>query len=177
MHRRTDAAPSRLREALLAAAEQIERQKVIIQAQNQLLHWALGEGPLPVDEEAERAAWGYLWALALDADGPPLEPFLARVRPLLTSRCPDEFEVPTMPWSEAVRRLYAAAELRCTVQRIKQAMRRAFAGDRTGTIRALRGAVDAFGEPRASAPVALQWRVAELEAQVRELEAAKRLLG
>jgi hypothetical protein len=75
----------------------------------------------------------------------------------------------TMQWSEAVRRLRQAAELRASVGRMRQAMRRAMAGDRVGTIRALRGAVDVFGEPRASAPVELQWRIAELEVEEREL--------
>lgn len=166
-------APSRLREALLVAAEQIERQKIIIEAQNELLHWALGEGPLPRDEEAERAAWGYLRALAVDGGLRVLMPRMRLVAPLLTTRCPDAFEVPTMLWSEALRRLRAAAELRVAMGRIKEAMRRAMAGNRVGTIRALRGAADAFGEPRVSALVELQWRVAELEAEVRELERVK----
>lgn len=159
------------REAFLVAAEQCARQKAIIDAQAVMLEWAIGDGPLPVDEEAERAAWGYLRAIAIDAGLGAALPRLRVVLPLLTTRCPDAFEAPTMPWSEALRRLREAAELRRAMGRIKQAMRRAAAGNRIGTIRALRGAVDVFGEPKASAPVELQWRVAELEAEIRELAA------
>jgi hypothetical protein len=54
---------------------------------------------------------------------------------------------------------------------MRQAMRRAMGGDRVGTIRALRGAVDVFGEPRASAPVELQWRIAEIEAELKNVQA------
>jgi hypothetical protein len=188
--------PAKLREALLVAAEQIQKQKVLIESQNELLHWALGDGPLPCDEEAERAAWGYLRALAIDGGYRAMMPYMrillpsraevtvAKVHtmlgggapalgPLLTTRCPREFEVPTMPWSEVLRRLRAAAELRVAVGRIKLALRRAMAGDRSGTIRALRGAVDVFGEAGASKAVELQWRVAELEAELRELRAVK----
>jgi hypothetical protein len=165
--------PAKLREALLIAAEQIQKQKVIIEAQNELLHWAFGDGPLPCDEEAERAAWGYLRAVAVDGGLRASIPYLQRTKGLLTTRCPDVFEVPTMPWSEVLRRLRAAAELRVAVGRIKLALRRAMGGDRTGTIRALRGAVDVFGEAKASDYVRLQWRVAELEAELRELRAVK----
>ena len=52
---------------------------------------------------------------------------------------------------------------------MRQTMRRAMGGDRVGTIRALRGAVDVFGEPRASALVELQWRIAELEAELKNV--------
>ena len=82
-----------------------------------------------------------------------------------------------MPWSEALRRLRAAAELRRAVGRIKLALRRAMGGDRGGTIRALRGAVDAFGEAGASRAVELQWRCAELEAELAELRTVRGLAG
>lgn len=168
--------PSRLREALLIAREQIAKQQAIIEAQNELILYAFSDGPGPIDEEAERAAWGWL-RVAVDAFGPiKAAPFFRRVKGLLTTRCPDHDVTITMQWSEAVRRLRQASELRASVGRMRQAMRRAMGGDRVGTIRALRGAVDVFGEPRASAPVELQWRIAELEVEVRELEAAKALL-
>ena len=164
---------SRLREALLVAAEQIERQKVIVEAQNELLHWALGNGPLPSDEEAERVI-GYYFA-TWDGDARLLA-FFRRANAACINGIPDvdlREVVALVPGSEALRRVEAAAELRRAVGRIKLALRRAMAGDRGGTIRALRGAVDAFGEPKASAPVDLQWRVAELEAELRELQAVK----
>ena len=169
--------PSRLREALLIAREQIAKQQAIIEAQNELILYAFSDGPPgPIDEEAERAAWGWL-RVAVDAFGPiKAAPFFRRVKGLFMTRCPDHDVTITMQWSEAVRRLRQASELRASVGRMRQAMRRAMGGERVGTIRALRGAVDVFGEPRASAPVELQWRIAELEVEVRELEAAKALL-
>ncbi len=198
--------PAKLRAALEVAAEQIQKQKILIEAQNELLHWALGEGPLPCDEEAERAAWGYLRAIAHTGSPKLLRHYMGIVfprqydtqvtrcaadmgavatkgtivdglGPLVTTRCPDAFEVPTMPWSEAIRQLREAAELRVAIGRIKEALRRAMAGNRTGTIRALRGAVDVFGEPKASKPVELQWRIAELEAELVELRAVKAIAG
>ena len=159
--------PSRLREALLIAREQIAKQQAIIEAQNALILYAYGDGPGPIDEEAERAAWGWL-RVAVDAFGPIRSaPFFRRVKGLLTTRCPDHGVTITIQWAEAIRRLREAAELRASVGRMRQAMRRAMGGDRVGTIRALRGAVDVFGEPRASAPVELQWRIAELEVEER----------
>ncbi len=171
------ASPAKLRAALEVAAEQIQKQKILIEAQNELLHWALGEGPLPCDEEAERAAWGYLRATCFEYGLSVTLPYFKLMRGLLTSRCPDEFEVPTMPWSEALRRLREATELRVSMGRIKEALRRAMMGNRTGTIRALRGAVDVFGEPKASKPVELQWRIAELEAELQELRAVEAMAG
>lgn len=163
--------PSRLREALLIAREQIAKQQAIIEAQNELILYAFSDGPGPIDEEAERAAWGWL-RVAVDAFGPiKAAPFFRRVKGLLTTRCPDHDVAITMQWAEAVRRLRQAAGLRASVGRMRQAMRRAMAGDRVGTIRALRGAVDVFGEPRASAPVELQWRIAELEAELKNVQA------
>ena len=174
--------PSLLREALLIAREQIAKQQAIIEAQNELLLYAFGDGPGPIDEEAERAAWGWL-RVAVDAFGPiKAAPFFRRVKGLLATRCPtapfsngtytkDAYNVPTMRWAEAVRRLREAAELRASIGRMRQAMRRAMGGDRVGTIRALRGAVDVFGEPRASAPVELQWRIAELEVELKNVQA------
>ena len=159
--------PSRLHEALLIAREQIAKQQAIIEAQNELILYAFGDGPGPIDEEAERAAWGWL-RVAVDTFGPSKSaPFFRRVKGLLTTRCTDQDAAITMQWAEAVGRLRQAAELRASVGRMRQAMRRAMGGDRVGTIRALRGAVDVFGEPRASAPVELQWRIAELEAEER----------
>ncbi len=164
--------PALLREALLIAREQIAKQQAIIEAQNELILYAFGDGPGPIDEEAERAAWAWL-RVAVDAFGPVrAAPFFRRVKRLLTTRCPDYDVTITMRWGEVVERLRQAAELRASVGRMRQAMRRALHGDRVGTIRALRGAVDVFGEARASAPVELQWRVAELEIEVRELERA-----
>lgn len=164
---------ARLLSTIRACADHIAKQEVIVESLALLNEWALGVGPLPVDEEAERAAWGYLRAAveALGVRG--AAPFFVRVKGLLLTRCPDAFEEPTMPWSEAVRRLREAAELRVALGRIKLASRRALAGDRIGTIRALRGAVDVFGEPKASTPVELQWRVAELEAELAELRALR----
>jgi hypothetical protein len=171
--------PAKLRKALLVAAEQIQKQRVIIEAQNELLHWALGDGPLPCDEEAERAL-GYLFAAWCD-DGADerLEPFFRRAEracvdgiPIVDLRAEAESMLP----SEALRRVETAAELRRALGRIKLALRRAMNGDRGGTIRALRGAVDVFGETGASKAVELQWRVAELEAELRELQAVKGVL-
>jgi hypothetical protein len=199
------ASPAKLRAALEVAAEQIQKQKIIIDAQHELLHWALGDGPLPIDEDAERAAWGYLRAIQCEwgyrASIPYWDLLLPRrtdtavartaatlggvatkgtivdtLGPLLTTRCPNGYEEPTMLWSEVLHRLREAAELRVAMGRIKEAMRRAMAGNRIGTIRALRGAVDVFGEPKASKPVELQWRIAELEAELRELQAVKAAL-
>ena len=169
--------PAKLREALLVAAEQIQKQRVIIEAQNELLHWALGDGPLPCDEEAERVL-GYLFA-AWDGDA-RLIPFFRRAERACVDGIPDvdlREEVALVPGSEALRRVEEMAELRRAVGRIKLALRRAMGGDRTGTIRALRGAVDVFGEAKASAPVELQWRVAELEAELAELRTVRGLAG
>lgn len=164
--------PALLREALLIAREQIAKQQAIIEVQNELILYAFGDGPGPVDEEAERAAWAWL-RVAVDAYGPiKAAPFFRRAKGLLTTRCPDYDVTITMRWNEAVERLRHAAELRASMGRMRQAMRRAMGGDRVGAIRALRGAVDVFGEARASAPVELQWRAAELELEVRELERA-----
>jgi hypothetical protein len=172
--------PAKLREALLVAAEQIQKQRVIIEAQNELLHWALGDGPLPCDEEAERVL-GYLFAAWCD-DGADerMVPLFRRAERACVDGIPDvdlREEVALVPASEALRRVEALAELRVAVGRIKLALRRALSGDRGGTIRALRGAVDVFGEAGASKAVELQWRVAELEAELRELRAAKGVLG
>lgn len=162
-----------LREALEVAAEQIAKQKVIIEAQNEMLHWALGDGPLPRDEEAE---WALGWYFdAWDGDARLLG-FFRRAHAACPGGLPnvyiDEPE-PVMGPREALQRVEAMAELRTAMGRIKEAMRRAMTGNRIGTIRALRGAVDVFGEPKASAPVELQWRVAELEAGLRELRVVK----
>ena len=165
--------PTKRSEALLVAREQIERQKIIIAFQSGLLSWALGDGPLPRDEEAERAAWGYLRALAIVGGLRALAPRYKLVKGLLTSRCPDEWQEPTMPWSEAVRRLRTAAEQRRAAGRIKEALRRAVSGDRLGTIRALRGALDVYGEGKVSDYARLQWRIAEAEAELRELNEAR----
>jgi len=133
----------------------------------------VGGGCAPVDLEAEAAVWGYLSALADEGGWRLVELYSVRVKGLLTRRPPKRWREPTLTWSEAVRRLQVAAELRKAVGRVRLAMRRAQALDREGTIRALRGAVDVFGEGGASKAVELQWRVAELEAEVRELERAK----
>ena len=71
--------PSRLREALLIAREQIAKQQAIIEAQNELILYAFSDGPPgPIDEEAERAAWGWL-RVAVDAFGPiKAAPFFRR---------------------------------------------------------------------------------------------------
>lgn len=173
----TPSDPSQLCEAIEVAAEQIAKQRVIIEAQNEMLHWALGDGPLPCDEEAERVI-GYYFA-AWDGDA-RLLPFFRRADRACVDGIPDvdlREEVALVPGSEALRRVEAAAELRRAMGRIKLALRRVMAGDRSGTIRALRGAVDVFGEPKASAPVELQWRVAELEAELMDLQAVKAWLG
>ena len=133
----------------------------------------VGGGNVPVDLEAEAAVWGYLRAVADEGGWRAVCAYLPRVKGLLTCRPPDKWREPTLAWSEAVRRLQVAAELRRAMGRIRLAMRRAQGLDREGTIRALRGAVDVFGEGSASKAVELQWRVAELKAEVRELERAK----
>jgi hypothetical protein len=162
--------PARLQSALELAYLEIHQQRVALEALSDLFEFAMGDGPLPRDAEAERAVWAYLVA-ALESHGWRVASELyGRVKGLLSTRCPSRWADPGMPWSVAVKRLQAAAELRRAMGRTKEALRRGACGDRVGMIRALRGAVDVFGEPRASDLVELQWRVAELEARVRELE-------
>ena len=156
------------------------RKDAIIEAQNELLHWALGDGPLPHDDEAERVL-GYLFAAWYD-DGADerLVPFFRRAERACVDGIPDidiREEVTLVPGSEALRRVEEMAELRRAVGRIKLALRRAMGGDRGGTIRALRGAVDVFGEAGASKAVELQWRCAELEAELAELRTVRGMAG
>jgi len=178
----------RLLSTIRSAADHIAKQEAMIDALAMFGQWAIGEGPLPADEEAERVAWNYLRVIVDEWGIGVAEPYFNRLMPekgvtgipgagqpyvfgpqLLTTRCPDEFEPPTMLWSECLRRLNDAAELRVALGRIKLATRRALDGDRIGTIRALRGAIDVFGESKLSDYVRLQWRVAELEVEARGL--------
>ena len=111
----------------------------------------------------------------MDAFGPiKAAPFFRRVKGLLTTRCPDHDVTITMQWSEAVRRLRQAAELRASVGRMRQAMRRAMGGDRVGTIRALRGRLTFRGTPSVRAGgAAMAYRRAEAEARAENAQFAQ----
>jgi hypothetical protein len=148
----------------------------MIEALKVLNGWALGDGPLPRDEEAEYALGWYFDAWDGDVR---LLGFFLRAHGACVDGLPNVYlsePEPTMKPSEALQRVEDLAELRRALGRIKLATRRALDGDRLGTVRALRGAVDVFGEARVSDYVRLQWRVAELEAELREMEAVKATL-
>ena len=172
---------ARLLSTIRACADVITKQKATIEALSLLSQWALGEGPLPCDEQAEEAyVWiRYAWLEAPPAGGDDVVARALRRVEKLLSRPVDDIPVKadsSRPWHEVIARLEKAAELRVALGRIKLATRRALDGDRLGTIRALRGAVDVFGEAKVSDYVRLQWRVADLEVELREqqtLQAAK----
>jgi hypothetical protein len=138
---------ARLKGTIRACADHIQRQDAAIELFSALSKWALGDGPLPCDVEAERAAWQYLRAIAHtgspellrhyigivfprptkyhDPNHPPEQPWPVHPLPLLSTRCPDAFEDadPTMTWSEAIARLRMAAALRRSVGATREALR------------------------------------------------------
>jgi hypothetical protein len=89
------------------------------------LKWALGDGPLPIDEEAEYAAclWYSIWLADDDADERLAESF-ARIRPFMTNALVEvPLEAPTMRWSEVVGRLALAVSMRHAWKFVNDAQR------------------------------------------------------
>ena len=111
----------------------------------EMFRWAIGDGPLPVDEEAEIAAWAYLRAIA-DSHGPRVvAAYHARVARILTMRCPDDWTEPTMLWSDVVVRLEWAAKKRLAVRATKAALRALVADKVDVAVRNLVGALETIG--------------------------------
>jgi len=114
----------------------------------QALQWALGEGPLPRDVEAERAALAYLYALSLDGFGSFWLRF-RHVAPLFAVpiKWPtaQTWREPALAWSEAVARLEVAAALRQAWRHVHEAQRRIVDGDAVAASRALRVAMATIG--------------------------------
>ena len=121
----------------------------------QMFRWAMGDGPLPVDEEAEHAAmvWYSLWVEDEQSDTRLFDAF-ARVRELSTSGLylvEVDLATSMMPWIEVCERLQWAAQKRIAVRATKAAMRALMLDQIEVSVRNLRGALDLLGAARGEA--------------------------
>ncbi len=113
----------------------------------QAFAWAIGDGPLPVDDEAEYAAcvWFSIW-LADDERSERLARAFARVQTMMTRElCEVPIDEPSLRWPEVVGRLHLAARMREAWRAVNAAQRAIVEGDALAAWDKLMTAADAIG--------------------------------
>lgn len=110
----------------------------------QALKWAVGEGPLPMDEEAEYDAclW-YSWWIADGECDERLAGAFLHIRHLLVTELHEvPLEEPALRWSEVVGRLWLAARMREAWGHVNRAQRAIVEGNAVGAVNALQNAAE-----------------------------------